>query len=53
MTQRLTALLDEMRHVDGPGGTEGPDGSGDDLENATADEIYALIDNELGIGGTQ
>uniref|UniRef100_UPI00376F8181 type I polyketide synthase n=1 Tax=Streptomyces sp. BK79 TaxID=3350097 RepID=UPI00376F8181 len=56
LTQRLTALLDEMRQPDGPGGTkgpDGPDGSGDDLENATADEIYALIDNELGIGGTQ
>ncbi|MFE9462049.1 KR domain-containing protein, partial [Streptomyces californicus] len=59
VAQRLTALLDEMRQTDGPGGSrglDGPDGddrSGDDLENATADEIYALIDNELGIGGTQ
>ncbi|MDT3399694.1 type I polyketide synthase, partial [Streptomyces sp. B1866] len=47
VAQRLTALLDELRQ---PGE---PAASGDDLESATADEIYAYIDNELGIGGVQ
>ncbi|WP_461025436.1 type I polyketide synthase [Streptomyces heilongjiangensis] len=50
VAQRLAALLDELRQPDGPDGRADP---GDDLENATADEIYAYIDNELGIGGAQ
>ncbi|MHA7962371.1 SDR family NAD(P)-dependent oxidoreductase, partial [Streptomyces sp. L500] len=47
IARRLTALLDELRPPAAPTDDVG------DLDTATADEIYAYIDNELGIGGTQ
>ncbi|WP_455568561.1 SDR family NAD(P)-dependent oxidoreductase [Streptomyces netropsis] len=47
VAQRLTDLLAELRPPTGPEADAG------DLDAATADEIYAYIDNELGIGGAQ
>ncbi|WP_443732312.1 type I polyketide synthase [Streptomyces griseocarneus] len=46
IAQRLTALLEELR-------PPAPEAGAGDLDAATADEIYAYIDNELGIGGAQ
>ncbi|MFE2948798.1 SDR family NAD(P)-dependent oxidoreductase [Embleya sp. NPDC059267] len=47
IAQRLTALLAELRSSAAPADDVG------DLDTATADEIYAYLDDELGIGGAQ